>query len=182
MNPAHMRDSLLHRTFRAGITLKGIDGLLEIAAGAALWFVDPAKMNAFVGGVLQHELSRYPHDFIAAHLLHITESATHASPLFASLYLLSHGLVKVILVAALWRDRLWAYPLTIYVFGGFMVYQVYRWTYTHSFALAVLTVFDAFVVWLTWDEYHRQERLRRVIGASRAPGAAQNSQNEELPA
>lgn len=171
------RDQLLHRTFRAGITMKGIDGLLEMAGGVVLWFIDPARMSAALGGLLQHELSRDPHDFIAARLLHLTERATHGDPLFASLYLLSHGLVKVALVVGLWRNRLWAYPLTIYVFGGFMVYQVYRWTHTHSFALAVLTVFDAVVVWLTWDEYHRQRRSLEPLARASTPVETEESES-----
>jgi uncharacterized membrane protein len=155
------RDQLLHDTFRTGITIKGIDGLLEMAGGVLLWFVNPAKLNAIVRGLLEHELPRDRHDVIA-HLLHITEKATHADPLFASLYLISHGVVKVMLMAALLRNRLWAYPLTMWVFGGFMAYQMYRWTHTHSIALLLLTVFDAAIVWLTWDDYQRQKRMRRV--------------------
>jgi len=65
-----------------------------------------------------------------------------------------------VLVVALWFNKLWAYPLTIVVFGGFMVYQVYRYTHTHSFALMMLTAFDAVVVWLTWQEWQLQQKKR----------------------
>jgi len=44
--------------------------------------------------------------------------------------------------------------------GGFVVYQVYRLTYAPSVGLALLTVFDIFIIWLTWREYGRMRTDR----------------------
>jgi len=71
---ADIRESL----FRTGVLLKGLNALLEIAGGIALWIVSP---------------------------------------------------------------------------GGFIVYQIYRFTLTGSIALIALTVFDLIVIWLIWLEY-----------------------------
>jgi uncharacterized membrane protein len=152
--------SLLRGSSRAGITLKGIDGLLEATGGVLLWFVKPESLGSTLQQVFQHELSRDPHDFIAAHLLHVTEKFTSSDPLFASIYLLSHGLVKAVLSILLWMNKLWAYPLAIVVFLAFCVYQVYRYTHTHAMVLLILTVFDVAVVYLTWEEYG-VEKARR---------------------
>src|SRR5271154_7418566 len=152
--------SLLRGTFRTGITLKGIDGLLEAVGGVLLWFIKPESLGATLQGIFEHELSRDPHDFIAAHLLHISEKIASSDPLFASLYLLSHGLVKAGLSILLWMNKLWAYPLAIAVFSAFSVYQVYRYAHTHATFLLVLTLFDAVIVYLTWEEY-RVEKARR---------------------
>jgi uncharacterized membrane protein len=153
MNPK----SLLRGTFRAGVAMKGIDGMLEAIGGVLLWFIKPSEMSWTIQTLCQHELSRDPHDFIAAHLIHVSERLAHGDPIFASIYLLSHGLVKVLLAVALWLDELWAYPLAIVIFSAFCVYQVYRYTHTHAIVLLVLTVFDAAVVWLTWAEYRVQK-------------------------
>ena len=45
--------------------------------------------------------------------------------MFAAIYLLSHGVIKVVLVASLFRELLWAYPAAIVVFTLFIVYQLY---------------------------------------------------------
>jgi uncharacterized membrane protein len=79
--------------------------------------------------------------------------------MFASLYLLSHGLVKAVLVICLWMNKLWAYPLTIAVFAAFVIYQIYRFTHTHSVALVILTLFDLLLIFLTWKEYQDQKLL-----------------------
>ncbi|MGH9737017.1 MAG: DUF2127 domain-containing protein [Candidatus Acidiferrales bacterium] len=153
--------SLLHGTFRVGIAIKAIDGILETIGGTLLWFVMPAAMNRALRFIFQHELSRDTHDFFATHLPHFSASVAHGSIVFASLYLLSHGVVKIVLAAALWMNELWAYPLAIFVFGAFTVYQIYRYAHTHSLALLILTVFDAAVVWLTWEEYGAQMSARK---------------------
>ena len=69
--------------------------------------------------------------------------------------------MKAVLAALLWMNKLWAYPLAIVIFSAFSVYQIYRYTHTHAFALLVLTVFDVIIVYLTWEEYGA-EKLRRA--------------------
>jgi len=154
---------LLRDVFRAGITMKGIDGLLEITGGVLLWFVKPRAMGGALRALSLHELSRDPHDLIGIHLLHVSERLAHSNPLFASIFLLSHGLAKVGLAVALWLNELWAYPLAIGVFSAFGLYQMYRVSHTHSIALAILTVFDALIVWLTSREY-RLQKSERALG------------------
>ena len=152
--------TILKTTFRTGITLKGIDGLLETIGGLLLWLVPPSAMNAMVKVLCQHELSRDPRDFLAVHLLRSSETLLTGNRLFASFYLLSHGATKVALVIALWMNALWAYPLTIFVFAAFGAYQMYRYTHTHSIALLLLTIFDVALIYLTWMEW-RQQRISR---------------------
>jgi uncharacterized membrane protein len=160
--------SLLHRSFQIGITIKGIDGVFEAIGGILLWFVKPAALNSFVRTICLHELSRDPHDFIAAQVMHMSERLAAADPLFASLYLLSHGIVKIALVVAMWFNQLWAYSATIVVFGAFTAYEFYRFIHRHSNVLGVLSVLDAVVVLLTWREYLRQ-RAEHQAHAPRSP-------------
>jgi uncharacterized membrane protein len=51
---------------------------------------------------------------------------------------------------------MWAYPWMIAFLLLFIGYQGYRFALQPSWGLALLTVFDAFVVWLTWREYRRR--------------------------
>ena len=153
--------SLVRQTFRAGITLKGIDGALETMGAALLWFVKPSELSETLRALCQHELSRDPDDWIAGHLLHATVKMAAANPGFASFFLLSHGLTKVALVLCLWMNKLWAYPLTIAVFGAFSIYQMYRYTHTHSPWLLALTILDVVLIYLTWEEYGQQKKAAR---------------------
>jgi uncharacterized membrane protein len=143
-------------TFKVSVTLKGVDGALEVIGGAVLLFVRPATLDHLVRSLTQHELSQDPRDFIARHILNSAGRLTHGSTLFAAIYLLSHGIAKVVLVIELLRDRLWAYPAMIALLGAFIAYQLYRLAYRVTVGLSLLTVFDAFVVWLTWREYQNK--------------------------
>jgi uncharacterized membrane protein len=154
------RQILLHDSFRVGITLKGLDGILEVLASAALYSISPAKMSELVRKLVEHMVARMPNGYIAAHLIAASQKLNNDSREFAALYLLTHGLVKVILVVCLWMNKLWAYPLTIAVFGLFMLYQMGRFAHTHSISMVLLTVFDAVVIYLTWVEFQQQKKKR----------------------
>jgi uncharacterized membrane protein len=147
---------LLDQTFEVGIILKGLDGVLEVLGGLLLLVVSPATIDRLVTGLTQHELSEDPHDLLATHLLRTAHGLTGSAVLFGAIYLLAHGVVKVVLVAALLKNQLWAYPWTIAFLGVFIVYQLYRLLLHPSVGLAALTIFDAAVAWLTWREYGKQ--------------------------
>src|SRR4051812_18626260 len=98
----------LDLTFRVSVILKGVDGALEIVGGLLLLLVSPATIQSIVRSLTQHELSEDPHDFIASHLLRSARDLSHSTVLFAAVYLLSHGIAKVVLVIAVLRDQIWA--------------------------------------------------------------------------
>src|SRR6266478_4010969 len=123
---------ILKNAFKTGITLKGIDGVLETIGGLLLWLIPPSALNPIVRVLTQHEISHDHQDFIAVHVLRASATLLSSNRLFASLYLLAHGATKVVLVVALWMNALWAYPLTIFVFAAFSAYQLYRYSHTHS--------------------------------------------------
>lgn len=153
-----LSDRLVHRLFVVGVVLKGIDGVLETAGGILLWVASPLQVLYVVRLLTQHELSEDPHDLVANMLLRAVHHFSGDVKLFGALYLLAHGVVKIGLVAALLRNRLWAYPGAIAVFVAFLGYQLYRYANTHSAWLLVLSVLDVFVIALTWAEYRRVQR------------------------
>ena len=151
----HFRELL----FRISVLLKGLDGILEIAGGIALWVVNPGLIVRVIGLLTQDEIAEDPHDFVANHLRHAASHFSVGSEHFMAIYLLGHGVVKIFVVAALLRNRLWAYPIALLVFGGFVVYQIYRCTLTGGIGLILLTIIDLVVIWFIWLEY-RAVRLR----------------------
>lgn len=130
MRAAFGRAFSIHRAFQVGVILKGVNGLLELIAGTLL----------LVG------------------LSHNTALARHLPPhdeRFAAIFLLSHGVIKGLLVYALLREKLWVFPWAISVFAGFGLYQIYRYVVEPSGWLIALTVLDVFVILLTWAEWLR---------------------------
>jgi uncharacterized membrane protein len=152
---------LLDQTFEVGIILKGLDGVLEVTGGLLLLVVSPETINRVVTSLTQHELSEDPHDLLATHLLRTAHGLTGSAVLFGAVYLLAHGVVKVILVTALLKNQRWAYPWMIAFLGVFIVYQLYRLSFQLSLGLTALTIFDAIIAWLTYREYRKQLAVAR---------------------
>lgn len=156
-------------TFKIGMVLKGLDGVLEVAAGVLLLILSPHAIEHVVRALTAHELSEDPHDLVDRFLLRSSGHLTTSTALFGAIYLLSHGAAKVVLVALVLRDKLWAYPWMIALLLAFIGYQLYRITAVHfSVSLTALTIFDAALVWLTWREY----RSRRARRQERTPSPA----------
>src|SRR5680860_290151 len=131
--------SRLDKVFEVGVVLKGLDGLLEITGGILLLLIKPEYLN-----------------HLATHILHSTQQLGAGSLVFAALYLLSHGIVKIVLVWEILHNRFWAYLGLIYLTIGFMIYQIYRFSYSHAISLILLTVFDGVIVYLTVVEYRKR--------------------------
>jgi uncharacterized membrane protein len=176
--PAKPLSPALDTTFKVGLVLKGLDGILEVAGGILLLVLSPHAIQHLVRALTAHELSEDPHDLIARYLLHTTAHLNTAITIFGAIYLLSHGIAKIVLVALVLRDKLWAYPWLIVLLLAFIGYQLYRITLVHfSIGLTLLTIFDAFLVWLTWREYRAKRDMRHPV---MAPAAAQPSQDQPV--
>ncbi len=140
--------------------------------GALLWFIKPETLTGWVRILTRNELAEDPRDLIATALIPAGEKYTVGAQHFGVFYLLSHGVVKAVLVLLLWRRKLWAYPVAVAVLMLFIAYQVLRWTSTHSAFLVFVTALDGLVIWLTLVEYGRLKRQspgRRLPRRSVAP-------------
>jgi uncharacterized membrane protein len=149
----HVKEQRIHQIFEVSILLKGAHALIECVGGIALALMSTNTIAVLASRLTQDELIEDPHDFIATHLLAWAQNFAVSTKTFYAFYLLSHGAVKLLLVAGLLKGKLWSYPASLIVLGSFIVYQLYRVSYTHSAGLIVLTVFDAVVMGLIWHEY-----------------------------
>jgi uncharacterized membrane protein len=149
----------LDRAFRISVTLKGLDGVLEVIGGVVLLFVSPKSINDLVRWAIAHELTGDRNDVVSRHLLHSASTLTRGTTLYGAIYLLLHGGAKLVLVVFVLMGKLWAYPWLVALLLVFVVYQTYRLTQKPSVGLVLLTLFDLVVAALTWREYReRKER------------------------
>lgn len=148
-----MNEHRIHQVFQVSVLLKGAHALVECIGGLVLALVSTSTIVSWVNRLTQEELIEDPQDFIASHLVSMASNFSVSTQHFYAFYLLSHGLVKIALVAGLLRNKLWAYPASLVILSLFIAYQVYRFSYTHSVGLVVLTAFDLIVMVLIWHEY-----------------------------
>ena len=148
-----MRERRVHQIFVVSVLFKGAHALIEIAGGLALYFVSTAAIVGLINRWSYGELAEDGHDRVAQHLLGFARTFSVAQHDFYAFYLLSHGVVKAVLVYGLLKEKLWAYPASFVVFGLFIAYQLYRYSFTHDVGLILLSIFDLVVIWLAVHEY-----------------------------
>jgi uncharacterized membrane protein len=150
-------DKLLDRTFFVSLMLKLADGVLELVGGAVLLLMTPGQIQRAVAAVTRGELAEDPNDLVANLLVRYASQLNVSLTLFGAWYFLVHGVVKVLLVAAVLRDHLWAYPWLIGFLVAFIGFQGYELVVHFTWGLVLLTLFDIFIVYLTVREYRRHK-------------------------
>ena len=150
--------SSLDKIFKISLIVKALDGVFELIGAVLLLVLPTASISSLAEFLTQHELTQDPHDFIASSLLAAAHHLGTGSALFGSFYLAIHSVVKVVLVAAVLKNKLWAYPWMIGFLTIFTAYQLYRLTYRFSVGLLLLTIFDVLMIALTMLEYRRHQR------------------------
>ncbi|MGH7953241.1 MAG: DUF2127 domain-containing protein [Limisphaerales bacterium] len=144
-----------HLAFKIGIVLKGLDGILEVIVGIALLVTSQAAIRKLIDSMTRGELLEDPNDFIANHLVHFFNHLSIVTKYFAALYLLGHGVIKTGLAMGLFFEKLWLFPVALVLLSLFILAQMFRLGETHSFVLAMLTIFDIAILILIWFEYRR---------------------------
>ncbi len=154
----------LDKVFEVGILIKAAHGVFEIIGGLLLLFIKPESISHLAAWITRGELAEDANSQLANYILHSAQGVTHGVLLFAAIYLLAHGIIKVVLVGEILHGRLWAYPGLIIVTAGFVLYQTYQLTLALSPWLILLTLFDLAIIYLTAREY-AQRRQHRGTGA-----------------
>ena len=121
-----------HWAFIAGAVLKAIDAFIELIGGILIFLINKALVVTIVLELTREELLEDPKDLIANYLVASAHTLTVDTQYFIALYLIVHGIIKIILSISLLKKKYWAYPAAIFVFALFVVYQIFRWSISGS--------------------------------------------------
>lgn len=160
--PKLFEERNVHVAFEISLIFKGAFALAEIAASVFAYFVTRQFLLDFVQAITRAELTEDPGDLVANYLRHAAQGLSVSSQHFTAFYLLSHGAIKLWLIIGLWRKKLGYYPTAIVTFSLFILYQGYRYSFTHSPLLLLITALDAVVIGLTWFEYRHLRHIFRI--------------------
>lgn len=142
------------------MAVKGVDGAAQLVGALVLALVPPAAIEGVVHAVVTRDLLGDPDGFLARHLsLAAHDFVDGSTRTFAVVYLLLHGVVKLVLVTALYSRLVRVYPVAVLVLGAFVVYELLRASHTHSLLLVVFAVLDVVIIVLVLREY-RELRTR----------------------
>lgn len=152
-NSTNQTEVKIHKVFDVTLVLKGIHAAIETIGGVLLYTISAGSILRVVTFFVQDEIKEDPHDFIANYLLRAAQTFGGSSQSFAALYLLIHGVINALIVIALWKEKLWAYPVSFAALGAFAAYQLYLLTFGYSLWLVLFTILDIIIIFLIWHEY-----------------------------
>ena len=130
-------------------------GVLRIILGLAVLKVVGMPVIDVITTLLHHELVTDPqdalyslaHSLFAHHPLYISY--------FMAFYLIFWGVTDVFLSYHLMHYRRWAFPVSLVLIGGFVCYELFRFSHTHSLILLGVMCIDTLILWLVYDEYKK---------------------------
>jgi len=142
-----------HGTFTVSVLIKAFDGLVEVSSGLLLMLVSPQTLQNILMKISRGEMTEDPQDLFFRYANEYLRHLTTGTKNFAGFYILAHGLLNVILIVGLWKQKAAAYLLAIGVITSFILFQIYRIALHRSLFLEILTVFDALFITLVYHEY-----------------------------
>ncbi len=153
IDPNSRTEQEIHKVFDFTLLLKGAHAAIEMLGGVLLYITDARHLLGIAEFLTAGEIREDPHDSIANYLLHLAQVFGATDRAFAAFYLLTHGIVNGLIVVALWREEIWAYPISFAALGAFIAYQFYLLAFGFSWWVLAITVLDLFVLVLVGHEY-----------------------------
>lgn len=99
--------------FENGPLLRGLQAVAECTGGLMLTLLSGPALVHLAGRLTQAELAADPQDALASHLMLWVSHVSTGSKLLFGLYLLGHGLTRMMLLVALLRGQRGADPAAV---------------------------------------------------------------------
>ena len=155
------------RIYKIGVAIKGFDGLVELVAGLALLF-SPDLIHTILSAISGRASQYHGHvsHFIVEYVARLDGDLAKSGLTFLIIFLIGHGVVKLILVYCLLKEIIKVYPYALAVLGLFLVYQIYVLVRDPlSIGLWLFTIFDVVIIYLVWGEWRQLLRKNDIIPA-----------------
>lgn len=147
--------SFVHRAFWISLIIKGIDGALQLLGGFAVIFVEPGTLGNAYRWLTRFLFGKREGNPEAAFIRDAAHSFNMSIEVLVAIYLLVHGIIKVLLVYGLLKERLWVFPAAFAGFGFFLALEIYRITVHFYWGILILMCIDIFVITMVIMEYRK---------------------------
>jgi uncharacterized membrane protein len=147
------RSSLAHRAYLAAITIKGLDGAIELLLGGAVATLGAQRFSAMLIAWSAPDVAGDAGSPVMHFVRHSADGLAHASTLFVIIYLLAHGVLKLGIAINLLREKNWIFPVAVVVLVGFIAFMGYRLTHHWSVWLLCFALFDMLTLALVINEW-----------------------------
>lgn len=148
-----MHTRTLSRLFHLSMWWRIIYGCVRIILGLLLLKMINVPFSEIFCAIMNYEVTAEPTDHVISYINTFLEDQELTVTMFVAAYLLFWGVLDVILSICLLRHQWWAFPVSLFLIGTFILYESYRFTYTLSPFLLTVIIIDALIFWIIWREY-----------------------------
>jgi uncharacterized membrane protein len=147
--------NLENKLFTFGMWWRIAYGFLRIIFGLALLRVVGLPLVSVITSLMGHELVEDPSDILYAFASHALGQHPVYISYFLAIYFIFWGVLDVVLSYNLLKDKIWAFSSSLILIGGFIMYELFRFSHTHSFILLYIICLDVAIFWLIKREYKK---------------------------
>lgn len=145
---------LFNDAFAAGMIVKAFDGLLEMIAGVWLWAA-PISLHGLLAWLLVStgDSSWYVVQMVSVYIARLDHDVIGGNISVLLFFLLSHGMVKVVLVYCLAKKMTHVYPYALIVLFGFFIVQMATFARHQTWPMIIFMLLDGFIIWLIYKRW-----------------------------
>lgn len=154
---------LMDWVFLLGVLFKVFDGMVELVVGLPLLFLNQERIARIGRWLTADELAEDPSNFLANLILHQSLKPHLHGTVIVSIYLVTHGLVKLLIVWGMMRGSSRSYPWAIGALTMLLVIQVVDMVIKFSPVVLLLTILDVVVLVLAVREWREGRSLEEVL-------------------
>ncbi len=148
-------EKIFTASFYGGLIFKAAIGFFEISVSIILWFASIDILKKFTLILASHELLEDPGDLLANWIVDAANNLSISTKSFITLYLLVHGVVKLVLITLLIKKKKWSYPAAMMLLLTTIFIQLVRIVEHYSAVLTVLNIIDIIIFAVVWREYFK---------------------------
>jgi Predicted membrane protein len=157
------RDMFINTGFYGGLVIKAINALIEIIGGFFVMFLTRDWLNNVIMQIALPELREDPDDPVMNYLITLSQTFSTNAQHSIAVYMLLHGITKLGIIWLLWKQKLWAFPLGMFIFGIFITYEIYSYFHNHSLLILLIVIFDIAIFIIIFMEYKRLKKKKYSI-------------------
>jgi len=143
------------KLFRYGMYWRIFYGALRTVLGLVLLKLINVPFSELLYRLLGQEVIEDPSDFLFTTANYFLQLHPLSVTYFLSAYLIFWGITDIFLSICLLKHRLWAFPVSLGLIVLFVLYELYRFTHTHSLMLLGVICIDGIIFWLIHREYRK---------------------------
>lgn len=150
-----MHENAEEKLFIIGMWWRIAYGLLRIVFGLAVLKVVGRPLIDVLTTLMGRELIEDPNDILYTFAIRILNEHPLYITYFLAVYFIFWGIVDITLSYNLLKHKLWAFPASIAVIGVFILYELIRFSHTHSLILLWIIFLDSIILFLVQQEYKK---------------------------